>query len=235
MADAPFCFGICGSITCEKSEVDFEYGFKFEWAKTNSFGGASIVGEQLPLEGNILALEKLAYYDDLFYVGKLRSLLSMNVMSVNTLDNPDDYFSGKVITEDISGYSLAFPKASQVGYFVNSLQKLDPERYELLKNTVLDLLPNIEDFTPVQVDLSGSLMEAVPYQVPNVFYDIRIKERNNNQPTSIASVSTGCKKILLLVVMLVKQASAEEVSLGEYLFELMLDMEDNSQLTREYF
>ncbi len=354
MADAPFSFELCGTISCGNDDVDFEYGFKFEWAKSNSSKGARITGEhlrlkksgegkfkqyinrancnealyqpteagrcnrQLALDGNILALEKLAYYDDLFFVKKLRALLSISVKSVNTLDNPDDYFSGKVLNENISGYSLAFPKPSQIGYFVNSLQHLDSDRYELLKDTVMSLLPNIEDFTPVQVDLSGNVTGTVPYQVPNVYYDIRIKEKNNNQPTSIASVSTGCKKILLLVVMLVaadinkipllmfeelensvhprllqnilltvsalsgdtkvlitshspylvkylpankiyiglpsekgiadfhtirpakvkkltRQAAAEEITLGEYLFELMLDMEDDSEIINEYF
>ncbi len=354
MADAPFVFEVTGTLSEEDGDIDFEYGFKFEWAKTYSTDGARIIEEhlrfrkardgkykqyinreksdealyqptetsrcnrQLPLDGNILALEKLAYYDDLFFVEKIRSILSISVQSVNTLDNPDDYFSGKILNEDISGYSLAFPKPSQIGYFVNSLQHLDPDRYELLKDTIMSLLPNIEDFTPVQVDLRGTVSEAVPYQLPNIFYDIRIKEKNNNQPTSIASVSTGCKKILLLVVMLVaadinnvpllmfeelensvhprllqnilltvaalsgntkvlitshspylvrflpadriyvgvpseqgiadfrtirstkvkklaRQAAAEEVTLGEYLFELMLDMEDNSEIINEYF
>lgn len=354
MADVPFSFEFSGTLLCDKGDTDFEYGFRFEWAKTNSANGARIVEEhlrfrksgegkykqyinrekseealylpteagrcnrQLSLEGNILALEKLAYYDDLFFVEKIRSILSVSVESVNTLDNPDDYFSGKILNEDINGYSLAFPKPSQIGFFVNSLQYLDPDRYELLKDTIMSLLPNIEDFTPVQVDLRGNVTEAVPYQVPNIFYDIRIKEKNNNQPTSIASVSTGCKKILLLVVMLVaadinkipllmfeelensvhprllqnilltvsalsgdtkvlitshspylvrflpadkiyvglpteqgiadfrtirpskvkklmRQAAAEEITLGEYLFELMLDMEDDSEIINEYF
>ncbi len=354
MADAPFSFKFCGTMSCEKGNVDFEYGYKFEWAKSNSNNGARITEEhlrfrksgegkfkqyisrvdsnealyqptetgrcnrQLTLGGNILALEKLAYYDELFFVKKLRTLLSISVENVNTLDNPDYYFSGNVLNEDLSGYSLEFPKPSQIGYFVNSLQHLDSDRYELLKDTVMSLLPNIEDFTPVQVDLRGNVTEAVPYQVPNIYYDIRIKEKNNNQPTSIASVSTGCKKILLLVVMLVAadinkvpllmfeelensvhprllqnilltvaalsgdtkvlitshspylvkylpankiyiglpseegianfrtirpakvkklmhQAAAEEITLGEYLFELMLDMEDNSEIINEYF
>ena len=354
MADSPFSFEFHVTMSCEKGAVDFTYGFKFEWAKTNPRNGARIIEEhlrlrksgegkykqyihreksdeslylpteasrcnrQLSLEGNILALEKLSYYDDLFFIEKLRAILSISVESVNTLDNPDDYFSGEILNEDISGYSLKFPKPSQVGYFVNSLQHLDPDRYEFLKDTILSLLPSIESFTPVQVDLRGDTATPVPYQVPHVFYDIRVKEKNNNQSTSIASVSTGCKKILLLVVMLVAadinkvpllmfeelensvhprllqnilltvsalsgdtkilitshspylvrfltadkiyvglpsgqgiadfrtiratktrsllhQAAAEEVTLGEYLFEMMLDMEDNTEIINEYF
>ena len=41
--------------------------------------------------------------------------------------------------------------------------------------TLLQLLPDIEDFEPVQVDLSERA--DVPFQVPNTYYDIRVKER----------------------------------------------------------
>jgi predicted ATPase len=35
--------------------------------------------------------------------------------------------------------------------------------------------------------------------MPNSWFDIRVKERHNNQYTSINSVSTGCKKILYVL------------------------------------
>lgn len=354
MADYPFSFELCGSMLSEDVALDFEYGFKFEWARTNSKEGSRIIEEHLrlknsgeskyrqfiqrespnealylpsasgrcnrrvALDGDMLAIEKLSYNDDLFYAERLRKLMKISVENVNTLSDPDEYLSGINILDSFNGYSLAMPKLYQISHFVNSLQKLDPDRYELLKNTILDLLPNIEEFTPVEVDMEGKTVRKVPYEVSDIFYDIRIKEKNNNQPTSISSVSTGCKKILILVVMivaadinniplmmfeelensvhprllqnilttisalsgntkvlitshspylvkylpaekinvglpseygiadfrtirpgkirkLVRQASAEEVSLGEYLFELMLDMEDDSDTIKEYF
>ncbi|MGI6222375.1 MAG: AAA family ATPase [Prevotella sp.] len=271
----------------------------------------------LALEGNMLALNKLANYDDLFYVEELRMINSISVKSINTLENPDDYFTMTLSDADASGYSIAFPQPSQIGFFVNSLKRLDPNRYELLRNTVMDLLPNMEEFEPVQIDMRGNAVKDVPYQVPSIFYDIRVKERYNNQTTSISSVSTGCKKIVLLLVMLIaadvnqvpllmfeelensvhpkllqnilttvaelagetkviitshspflikylsaeniligvpsdngiadfrkikpnkvgklmRIASSEEVSFGEYLFDLMLDMDDSQQLVKEY-
>ena len=91
------------------------------------------------------------------------------------------------------------PRSGETGYFINSLRRLAPDNYELLRSTLLQLLPDIEDFEPVQVDLSERA--DVPFQVPNTYYDIRVKERANNQYTSINSVSTGCKKILYVLTM----------------------------------
>ena len=91
------------------------------------------------------------------------------------------------------------PRSGETGYFINSLRHLAPDNYELLRSTLLQLLPDIEDFEPVQVDLSERA--DVPFQVPNTYYDIRVKERANNQYTSINSVSTGCKKILYVLTM----------------------------------
>jgi predicted ATPase len=151
-----------------------------------------------------------------------------------------------------------------------------------------------------------------------VFYDIRVKERYNNQYTSISRVSSGCQRILFILALtmaaelnqipllsfeelensvhprllqnllmavhslagdtkilitshspylikylspsqiylglpsengvadfrmikpskvskVLRLASSEEVSLGEYLFEMMLDMEDDRTLLNEYF
>lgn len=154
--------------------------------------------------------------------------------------------------------------------------------------------------------------------MPDIFFDIRIKERFNNQYTSINNISTGSKKILYVLTMalaasinhvsllefeelensvhprllqsllqtvttlsedtkiittshspflirfippakiylglpskegvarfntlrpskvkkVLKMASAEEVSFGEYLFEMMLDAEDDDEKLNEYF
>ena len=239
-----------------------------------------------------------------------------NVKRVNTRDNPDGIFSSPYPASGSGGYSVSFPKPGEIGFFINSLRQLDVDKYELLKNTIVDLLPNIEDFEPVQVDLSPKT--DVPFQLPNTYFDIRVKERFNNQYTSINNVSTGSKKILYVLTMslaaslnhvdllmfeelensvhprllqnllqvvtelagntkvittshspylvkylspnniqlglpthsgvaefktikpskvnkVLRQASAEEVSIGEYLFDMMLDAEADDEMLNEYF
>ena len=148
----------------------------------------------LTVDGSTLALDRLSGIDKLFFAPLVGALQRLSVQRVNTLDNPDGIFSTPYPATGTALYSTAMPRSGETGYFINSLRRLAPDRYELLRSTLLQLIPGIEDFEPVQVDLSERA--DVPFQMPNTYYDIRVKERHNNQYTSINSVSTGCKKIL---------------------------------------
>ena len=270
----------------------------------------------LAVDGITLALDRLGAQDKLFFAPLVSAIRSISVQRVNTIDNPDGIFSTPYPQGGTAQYSTAMPRSGETGYFINSLRRLAPDNYELLRSTLLQLLPDIEDFEPVQVDLSERA--DVPFQVPNTYYDIRVKERANNQYTSINSVSTGCKKILYVLTMalaasmngvqllmfeelensvhprllqsllqvvdtlagdtkvittshspflvkylrteriylglptkegvadfrtikpskvkrVMQQASSEETSVGEYLFELMLDVEADEEMLDEYF
>ena len=270
----------------------------------------------LAVDGTTLALDRLGAQDKLFFAPLVSAIRGISVQRVNTIDNPDGIFSTPYPQGSTAQYSTAIPRSGETGYFINSLRHLAPGNYHLLRSTLLQLLPDIEDFEPVQVDLSERA--DVPFQVPNTYYDIRVKERANNQYTSINSVSTGCKKILYVLTMalaasmngvqllmfeelensvhprllqsllqvvdtlsgdtkvittshspflvkylrperiylglpskegvadfrtikpskvkrVMQQASSEETSVGEYLFELMLDVEADEQMLDEYF
>ena len=187
MEDAPFSFEIEGSA----GDIEFVYGFSFEWARTNGKEhGSRVVSEILKLkqaselkykayikrddtelayiiatpkgrcnkevlvDRDILVMDKLLNMDGLFYLDVVKAIRSINVKRVNTLDNPDGIFSSPYPASGSGGYSVSFPKPGEIGFFINSLRQLDVDKYELLKNTIVDLLPNIEDFEPVQVDLS---------------------------------------------------------------------------------
>ncbi|KAA6327676.1 hypothetical protein EZS27_023357 [termite gut metagenome] len=168
---------------------------------TSSTGHCS---KTLPLMNDQLAINKLNNFDELFYVGVIHILNSLEIAQINTLENPDQYFNLITSDDDINEYSLAFPKNAKIGFFMNSLKKLDPDRYALLKNAVLDLLPNIEDFDPIQVELKKENNETenkLPFRLPDTFYDIQVKEIYNNQYTSIGNISSGCKKILYVLTL----------------------------------
>ena len=247
----PFEFEISGTLTPPlvpplegagntreelQKTLDYEYGYRFEWATTKAgLPGLRITGEWLrakgtdepkyrsllkrdtedealmvptptgrcnkPLmvDGTSLALDRLATLDRLFFAPLVHSLQGLNVHRVNTLDNPDGLFNTPYPQGSASRYSTAMPASGEIGYFIGSLRHIAPDRYEFLRSTLLQLIPDIEDFEPVQVDLSERA--DVPFQVPNTYYDIRVKERHNNQYTSINSVSTGCKRILYVLAM----------------------------------
>jgi hypothetical protein len=278
--------------------------------------------KQLPVDDNMLALNKLANFDDLFYINAIRQLNKLDVREIGTLKHPDSLFNMIAPDDDVNDLSLEYPREAKVGYYLNCLKELAPDKYALLKDVVTGLLVTIEDFEPVQIDLRKDEEEQVnkdlPFRLPEIFYDVRVKERYNNQYTSINRISSGSKKIFFILTLVIaaeinkiplvlleelensvhprllqnlltaivqlagdtkvlitshspylikylepmkmkfgipseegvadfrslkpskvakvlKNASAEEVSVGEYMFEMLLDMDCDSELVNEYF
>jgi hypothetical protein len=280
--------------------------------------------KQLHVDENVLALNKLANFDDLFYIRAIRELNSIDVREINTLNNPDSFFNMIAPDDDVNELSLDYPRESKIGFYLNSLKELDGNKYELLKDVITGLLPNIEDFEPVQINLRKDFDQEedsdkdLPFRLPEVFYDVRVKERYNNQYTTINRISSGSKRIFFILTYIVaaeinkiplilleelensvhpkllqnlltaivqlandtkilitshspylikylepikmkfgvpsdngiadfrtlkpnkiakviKNASVEEVSVGEYMFEMLLDMDVDNELLNEYF
>ena len=146
--------------------------------------------KQLPVDSNILALNKLANFDDLFYIDSIRQLNRLDVREIGTLQHPDSLFNMIAPDDDVNELSLDYPKEEKVGHYLNSLKELAPDKYALLKDVVTGLLVTIEDFEPVQINLRKDVEEEetknLPFRLPETFYDVRVKERYNNQYTSIS-------------------------------------------------
>src|SRR5690606_23626021 len=92
------------------------------------------------------------------------------------------------------------------GFFIYSLMKREPQRYELLKDSIRSLLPNIEDFEAIEIDLKNNVKfqnekAHIPLEFPERLYDIRVKEVNNNQQTSIDLLSSGSQKIFYILAL----------------------------------
>jgi len=356
-ATMPFTFAMEGRLEYEGKEAEFDYGFSFEWAKSDSNGKGAVITEeylklkhaddkryrsiilriqpdeakylatpkgrcasQITLLGNQLAINKMVSYDDLFYVDVLKQLNNLQVKNVNTLIDPDSFFALSPQGDSVNGYSVNFPEKSNAGFFIYSLKQLHHDKYELLKDVIMNLLDDVEDFEPIKVNIrkENEVTEDVPYHSSDVLYDIRVKERFNNQHTSISRISSGSKRIIFVLALTlagainhiplitfeelensvhirllenlleaivqlagdtkvlitshspylvkylsaeniylgmpnsqgladfrqlrankikkaIRMASAEELTLGEYLFELMLDADGNSELLNEYF
>jgi len=357
IAAMPFMFEMEGLLELGGKELVFNYGFSFEWAKSDSNDeGAMITEEHLKLKqtddmrytsyvlrtqpeeakylatpkgrcdrqitllGNQLLINKIVSYDDLFYVDILKQLNNIHIKVVNTLIDPDSFFALSPQSNSVNGYSINFPERSNAGFFIYSLKQLMPDKYELLKDVIMNLLDDVEDFEPIKVNIrkENEAIPNVPYQSSDVLYDIRVKERFNNQHTSISRISSGSKRIIFVLAFAlagsinhiplitfeelensvhirllgnlleailqlagdtkilitshspylvkylsaeniylgmpnsngladfrqlrtnkikkaIRMASSEEITLGEYLFELMLDAEGNSDLLNEYF
>ena len=317
---------IIGEYLRMKSDDDLKFKSYINREDTNmAFYLASPTGrcsKQLPVDSNMLSLNKLANFDDLFYINAIRQLNKLDVREIGTLKHPDSLFNMIAPDNDVNELSLEYPREAKVGYYLNCLKELAPDKYALLKDVVTGLLVTIEDFEPVQIDLRKDEEEHdnkdLPFRLPEIFYDVRVKERYNNQYTSINRISSGSKKIFFILTLVIaaeinkiplvlleelensvhprllqnlltaivqlagdtkvlitshspylikyleptkmkfgipseegvadfrslkpgkvakvlKNASAEEVSVGEYMFEMLLDMDCDSELVNEYF
>lgn len=193
-----------------KGEEDTKFKSYINRTPEFSFYLASPTGrcaKNLLLTEDQLALDKLQNYDELFYLDVLKSFARLETSTVDTLQSPDNYFGSISIIdgESLNGYSLSMPEHhARISYFIKSLEQEDIEKYNLFKSAVLQLLPNIEEFKPIQVDLKKEFEEndnKLPFRLPDVFYDIQVKERCNNQYTSIRRMSTGCKKIFCVLAL----------------------------------
>lgn len=167
--------------------------------------------KDLKVEKNELAINKLNNFDELFYSDLIQIINELSVASVDTLQNPDDLYKkinvsskeSQIVKND---YSLSMNESRNSAYFIYSLMKKRESFYELFKDAVLTLLPSIEDFEPIEVDLKEKFSFKdedakikLPLDFPEKIYDIRVKEKNNNQQTSITSLSSGSQKIFYVV------------------------------------
>lgn len=171
----------------------------------------------LNVQKDELAVNKLKNFDDLFYLSVINEINSLSVIQVDTLQDPDKLFrriSPKIVKTD---YSLAVPDSHNVAFFIYSLKRQRPDLFELFKDSVISLLPGIEDFEPVEIDLKKNARfkgekGKLPLDFPEKLYDLRVKEINNNQQTDIASLSSGSQK-LFYVLALTLSAEINNVAL----------------------
>ncbi len=160
--------------------------------------------KKLIIQKNELAVNKLGNYDELFYLPILQLVNDFKIVLIDTLENPNRLFrtiGDKIVKKD---YSLEMPKATNVAYFIYSLKNQNPGLYEMFKDSVKSLLPGIEDFVPIEIDLKKeadfkSLKGGIPIDFPEKLYDVRVKEVNNNQQTDINSLSAGSQKIFYVL------------------------------------
>ena len=153
-----------------------------------------------------LILNKLSNFDDLFYNDVIEEIINLNVIYIDTLQHPDRLFR-QINTKIVkTGYSLNMPRTADVGYFIYSLREKKPDLYEIFEDSVKSLLTDIEDFEPVEIDFKkevkfDSEKMDLPLDFPEKLYDIRVKEINNNQQSSINSLSSGSQKIFYIIAL----------------------------------
>ena len=194
-------------IKSVKSDSKYKTYIKRNTKEGNYIPSASArCDKKIKTKKSELIINKLINFDDLFYLQVIEGITNINVVYIDTLEHPDRLF--RIINPKIirTGYSLDMPNASDVGYFIYSLKEKKSDLYELFEDSIKSLLGDIEDFEPVEIDLKKKVKfdsedVEIPLNFPEKLYDVRIKEINNNQQSSINSLSSGSQKIFYIIAL----------------------------------
>ena len=165
---------------------------------------------KLEIQQNQLAINKLSNFDNLFYIETIKEILDLNIVETNTLADPTTFFRTITIFDDKVSYSgdiHEIPDFGSCAYFIYNLKKTSVHKYNLLQDAIKQLIPNIEAFEPVKVNLKEQVKfkddKNLPFYFPEYIYDIRVKERSLNQQITIEKLSAGTKKIFYILLMAV--------------------------------
>lgn len=217
-----FRFEIFGSMIMDGQEMEYQYGYMFEWATDDKEG--RITSEWLRVKRSTdqrmrqvisrpsekdctilpsptgrcskafevssvqLALSAIAVRPDMFLNSIAAQMTSMQIPNLETLDNPESYFSvdGERGIRMLGGDTLSA--------YLYKLKSTDQDNYSMLIDGLLQLLPGIEEFSPEVITLADGQSKI---------YDIRVKEKFNLQPTSVRLLSSGSKRIIFLFTLCV--------------------------------
>lgn len=147
-----------------------------------------------------LVINKLSYFDELFYHADLNAILKITIQGIDTLSNPDDYFTPQVYVRKGDNKLTINDGVSKYLYEV---KQKDKSTYDYLLSAVQILLPNIEYIKPVMTSPKVQVEDSVPFTYPDR-YEIMVKEINNNQATRFQFLSTGSMKLLYMLICIIR-------------------------------
>lgn len=217
-----FLFEVSGLTNCNDGELLFIYGCKAEWSKENADGKIreewlkvkspsdqryrqlisrkdtdeclivpSATGrctKRMDVSSLQLALSVAAGASNMYLNGIAKQIADIDIPNIETLDNPESYFS----SEENKGIPMLGDIT--LSQYLYNLKEQDDHSYSILKDGLMQLIPNMCEFSPEVIMLADGQSKI---------YDVRIKEKFNAQSTSIRQLSSGSKRMIFLYTLCV--------------------------------
>lgn len=180
---------------------------KEEEAKYDSCGRCN---KLIAVSSDELVINKLSNLDSWNYRAVVIEILSIKIRFLNSLSDPVAFF--------IPGFSfsqkgkLEFSIDRGFPEYLFYLQEKEPELFEFLTSTIIELVPVVESIKPIRQHFSEKqVVDGIPFELPDSF-DVLVKEKYNNQATPFRYLSTGSMKVLFLLANCIR-ANEEGVQL----------------------
>lgn len=162
----------------------------------------------IKIEDTNLILNKLSYYDDLFYLDVISELNNLKFDINSFLDAEDAFEVNPIKFKNKSIYELE-PSGRNIAEIVFNLENNDKDDYDLLIGTFQGLFRNIEDIQTVKASIRVGnrkeikLPEDAPFDIVENIYRITVKEKMNHKYMDFKNLSNGAKRIFLFLTSLI--------------------------------
>jgi predicted ATPase len=165
---------------------------------------------RISIENSELVINKIEAYDSLFYLNIVKKINNLEMYIERHLDASKSYgsrFPNIIISDDDSIQMLDMNNIPRV---INLLQKLYPDKLELLKDSYSQLFPSIIDIKVSELERKQDDNEKlrfeinidsnIPLRLDNQIYTLDVTDKNINQPIGFEYISDGAKRVFLILV-----------------------------------
>ncbi|MBU7007510.1 AAA family ATPase [Phosphitispora fastidiosa] len=165
---------------------------------------------KINIDDDELIINKLQKHDTLYYLAIINELnqIKFDLNNYSDTSLAFEFFPFEMNRESV--YDLNKQFGQNINKVIFHLKQNYPDKYELLINSFISLVPNIEMIEPVSSELTSESEEKavlrlendsddLPFKIVDTVYSIRVKESQNNQTTNIEYLSNGSRRIFLLL------------------------------------
>ena len=153
------------------------------------------------IKDNELLINKLSAYDNLYYIDVVKVLNEFEVYIDRHFDSEKLYRFNPLIEK---GNDFLSPSSDNgIARILNELKNENPDKYNLIINTLKDLFPYITEVKIHEIDLTGhnksNIDDDAPFKWADVEYILYVETKNISKEIQFRNMSDGVKRILSIL------------------------------------